>query len=155
MTFFQAQKKLIRLWFLWCMLLLAYVAFQTIMSSGVFSPPEVASKMWEWIAKYLASIFALIIGSSFFNKEENSPTLKDPIYFRLSFYTSMVYLAAITTMIFVILFSCDDHESFLQALDRTSMVLNFMLPVVTGLLGYFFYKSKSGETTPDEPNQTP
>ena len=66
MTFFQAQKKLIRLWFLWSMILLAYISFQTIISSGVFSPPEVATKIWEWIAKYLASIFALIIGSSFF-----------------------------------------------------------------------------------------
>ena len=153
MTFFQAQKKLIRLWCLWCLLLLAYVAFQTIVSTGVFSPPEVASKIWEWMGKYLASIFALIIGSSFFNKEENSPTLKDPIYFRLSFYTSIIYLAVITTMIFVIILSCDDNESFLQALDRTSHVLNFMLPIVTGLLGYFFYKSKSG-VTPTEPNKS-
>jgi Mn2+/Fe2+ NRAMP family transporter len=155
MTFFQAQKKLIRLWFIWCMILLAYVAFQTIISTGVFSPPEVASKMWEWIGKYLASIFALIIGSSFFNKEANSPTLKDPIYFSLSFYTSMIYLAAITAMILVIILSCEDHASFEEALERTSQVLNFMLPIVTGLLGYFFYKSKNGEATPAEPADTP
>ena len=152
MTFFQAQKKLIRLWFLWCMILLAYVAFQTIIPTGSFA--NVAAEVWEWIGKYLASIFALIIGSSFFNKEENSPVLKDPIYFRLSFFTSIIYLAAITTMIFVIILSCDNHDCFLESLDRTSHVLNFMLPIVTGLLGYFFYKSKSG-TTPTEPNPKP
>ena len=137
------------------MLLIAYVAFQTIIDTGVFSPTEVASKMWEWIGKYLASIFALIIGSSFFNKEANSPTLKDPIYFSLSFYTSIIYLAAITVMILVIILSCDNNDSFLGALERTSHVLNFMLPIVIGLLGYFFYKSKSGETTPTEPTDTP
>ncbi|MBL0013611.1 MAG: hypothetical protein IPP30_07610 [Flavobacterium sp.] len=137
------------------MLLLAYVAFQTIINTGVFSPPEVAPKIWEWMGKYLASIFALIIGSSFFNKEANSPTLKDPIYFSLSFFTSIIYLAAITAMILVIILSCEDYATFLQALDRTSYVLNFMLPTVTGLLGYFFYKSKSGGTTPVEPSDIP
>lgn len=148
MTFFQAQKKLIKLWFIWCLLLLAYVAFQTIMTTGVFSPPEVAPKIWEWMAKYLGAIFTLIIGSSFFNKEEQSPVLKDIIYFRLSLFTSIFYLSLITILILVIVMACDNYDSFVDALYRTSLVLNFMLPIATGLLGYFFYKSKSNTTKP-------
>ncbi|MFN8274780.1 MAG: hypothetical protein U0X58_07865 [Flavobacteriaceae bacterium] len=148
MTFFQAQKKLIKLWFVWCLLIIAYIAFQTMMTTGVFSPPEVAPKIWEWMGKYLGAIFTLIIGSSFFNKEEKSPILKDIIYFRLSWFTSIFYLASITIIILVIVMACDNYESFVDALDRTSLVLNFLLPVATGLLGYFFYKSKSNAIQP-------
>lgn len=147
MNFFQAQKKLVRLWFFWGMILFAYVAYQTVMSGGVFSPPEVARSMWEWIGKYLASLFALIVGSSFFNRAADSPTLKDPIYFRLSFLVSVLYLSVVTVLIFVIIFCCDDHDGFLQALERTGFVLQFLLPLVTALLGYFFYKSKKESST--------
>jgi uncharacterized membrane protein len=142
MTFFEAQKKLIRLWFIWTLLLLAYVGFQTMISTGVFHPNTVAQKMWEWIGKYLASLFVLIMGSSFFSKMSDNPVLKDPIYFKLSWYTSLFYLTTITIMIFLIVFSCEDFTSFIQTLANTSLMLNFLLPIVTGLLGYFFYKNK-------------
>lgn len=153
MTFFEAQKKLVQLWFIWCMILLAFVGFHTLISTGVFNPPEVAAKIWEWIGKYLASIFVLIIGSSFFNREANGPTLKDPIYYKLSLFTSIFYLSIITAMIFTILFSCDTNESFLNTLENTSLILLFLLPIVTGLLGYFFYKSKKDSETSNAENQ--
>lgn len=140
MTFFIAQKQLIKLWFIWTMLLLIFVCYHLLF--GIFQP--VPKEVMIWFAKYLASIFALIISSTFFSQKLFSEQLNDKIYFYLAIGTSVLYLAFITVVL-VILPRTDDMNTkaaYINQLNNMGLVFNFLLPILTGVLGYFFYKSK-------------
>ena len=140
MTFFIAQKRLIKLWFIWTMFLVIFVSYH--IQFGIFF--TIPKEVMVWFAKYLASIFALILGSTFFSQKLFVEELNDKIYFYLAIGTSIIYLAFITVVLVVIPRNkqFDSKELYIAQLDNMSLVLNFLLPILTGVLGYFFYKSK-------------
>ncbi len=140
MTFFIAQKQLIKLWFIWTMFLVIFVVYHILF--GIFR--TVPKEVMIWFAKYLASIFALILGSTFFSQKLFAEELNDKIYFYLAIGTSIIYLAFITVVLIVIPRNnqFDSKELYITQLDNMSLVLNFLLPILTGVLGYFFYKSR-------------
>ena len=140
MTFFIAQKQLIKLWFIWTMLLVIFVGYHILF--GIFEP--IPKEVMTWFAKYLASIFALLLGSTFFSEKLFAEELNDKIYFYLAIGTSVLYLAFITVVLVVLprTEEINSKEAYIQQLANMSLVFNFLLPILTGVLGYFFYKSK-------------
>lgn len=146
MDFFKAQKTLITLWFIWGLLLMLYIGYHIIF--GNYKDVD-SSKLITWIATYLASIFSLIMGSSFFSKDLFNEKLKDNLYFYLAVGASVLYLLFISiTLVNVPNNSeCGEKcfEIYLLSLDKIGKLLNFILPVLTALLGYFFYKNKKQE----------
>ncbi|MTH17130.1 hypothetical protein [Flavobacterium sp. LC2016-01] len=140
MTFFIAQKQLIKLWFIWTMLLLIFVGYHLLF--GIFKP--IPKEVMTWFAKYLASIFALIMSSTFFSQKLFEEQLKDKIYFYLAIGTSILYLTFITVVLVILprTEEINSKEDYIAQLKNMGLVFNFLLPILTGVLGYFFYKSK-------------
>jgi type IV secretory pathway TrbL component len=138
MKFFQAQKRIISLWFIWGLLLLIYVTFHVLFS--LFKP--IASEVITWVAKYLASIFALMTGSTFFGRDYFEEELKDIIYFRLAFWISVVYLLLVTVILVIVPKTSCGKACFLTALDNSGSILNIVAPILIAVLGYFFYQNK-------------
>jgi predicted MFS family arabinose efflux permease len=140
MTFFIAQKQLIKLWFIWTMVLLIFVGYHLLF--GIFKP--IPKEVMTWFAKYLASIFALIIGSTFFSQKLFEEQLNDKIYFYLAIGTSVLYLVFITVVLVILprTEGINSKEDYISQLKNMGLVFNFLLPILTGVLGYFFYKSK-------------
>jgi hypothetical protein len=146
MNFFQAQKRIIYLWFFWGCLLMIYIAIG--IRYGHYD--DVLKELMIWLTKYLAVIFTLITGSNFFSKSYFEEKLKDIIYFRMAFVASFLYLLYISEILIIEprLFGLDmSAERFIAKLDDSGQLLNFLLPVVTALLSYFFYKNKKESTT--------
>jgi hypothetical protein len=111
---------------------------------------DVLKELMIWLTKYLAVIFTLITGSNFFSKSYFEEKLKDIIYFRMAFVASFLYLLYISEILIIEprLFGLDmSAERFIAKLDDSGQLLNFLLPVVTALLSYFFYKNKKESTT--------
>ncbi|TDP00823.1 hypothetical protein [Flavobacterium sp. 245] len=140
MTFFIAQKQLVKLWFIWTMLLLIFVGYHLLF--GIFKP--IPKEVMTWFAKYLASIFALIMGSTFFSQKLFEEQLRDKIYFYLAIGTSVLYLVFITVVLVILprTEEINSKEDYIAQLKNMGLVFNFLLPILTGVLGYFFYKSK-------------
>lgn len=152
MDFFSAQKKLIKLWFIWSVILLLYTAGHTLF--GIYEP--VAQEVWQWLGIYLAPLFALITGSTFFKKSFFEEVLRDKIYYNLAFYGSIFYLILITViLVFLpryvsIQYTGDSNRQlYLDSLDKAGFILKFILPILFVLLGYFFYKSKKTGSEPE------
>lgn len=144
MTFFIAQKQLIKLWFIWTMVLVLFVGYHVLF--GIFKP--IPKEVITWFAKYLASIFALIMGSTFFNQRLFKEELNDKIYFYLAIGTSILYLTFITVVLVILPRSeqVNSKEEYLIQLKNIGLIFNFLLPILTGVLGYFFYKSKNKDS---------
>ncbi|MDQ6472130.1 hypothetical protein RB619_15875 [Flavobacterium sp. LHD-80] len=140
MTFFLAQKQLIKLWFIWTMILLIFVGYHLLF--GIFKP--IPKEVMTWFAKYLASIFALIMSSTFFSQKLFEEELKDKIYFYLAIGTSVLYLAFISVVLIILprTEEINSKDDYIAQLKNMGLIFNFLLPILTGVLGYFFYKSK-------------
>lgn len=143
MNFFKAQKTLISVWFIWGLLLILYIGYHIIF--GNYKDIE-SSKLIAWVATYLASIYTLMVVSSFFNKNLFDETLKSNIYFYLAMTASVLYLLLITVALMNTpnINECGDdcYEIYIHSLQELGQLLNFILPILTALLGYFFYKNK-------------
>jgi hypothetical protein len=139
MTFFSAQKQLISIWFIWTMFLLIFAGYHLLF--GIFIPVD--SEVMKWFSTYLVSIFTLIIASTFFNKEIFKEELSSKIYYYLALGTSTLYLIFITVVLVVVPRTTQiTKQMYLDKLETSGFVLNFMLPILIGVLGYFFYKNK-------------
>lgn len=140
MTFFSAQKQLITIWFIWTMLLVIFIGYHLLF--GILIPVD--NEVMTWFAKYLVSIFSLIIASTFFSREIFEEELASKIYYYLALGTSVLYLIFITVVLVVV--PRTEHltkQKYIDKLDSSGLILNFLLPILTGVLGYFFYQNRS------------
>ena len=121
---------------------MVYIAIGVVVKRYEF----VQDELMAWLTKYLAVIFTLITGSTFFQKSFFDEQLRDVIYFRLAFVFSIFYLLFITEIV-IIEPSRNDYESFdadkfIEKLNQSGQILNFVLPTLIAFLSYFFYKNK-------------
>lgn len=108
---------------------------------GNFKPVD--NEVMAWFAKYLVSIFTLIIGSTFFNQTIFEEQLKNKIYYYLALGTSLLYLIFLTVVLVIVpVIEGITKQMYIEKLESSGFVLNFMLPILTGVLGYFFYQNK-------------
>lgn len=108
---------------------------------GNFKPVD--NEVMAWFAKYLVSIFTLIIGSTFFNQTIFEEQLKNKIYYYLALGTSILYLIFLTVVLVIVpVIEGITKQMYIEKLESSGFVLNFMLPILTGVLGYFFYQNK-------------
>jgi hypothetical protein len=148
MNFFQAQKKIAYLWFIWGFLLISYIGIGIIYNNY----DDVLKELIDWLLKYLASILTLITGSNFFKKDIFDELLRDKIYFRLAYIGSILYLIYITEIIVVepMRKGDMDNKDYIQILDQSGFFLKFFLTILITLLSFFFYDNRKSDKISNE-----
>ena len=139
MKFFEAQKKLVKIWFVWISLLMIFVTYHVLKGKYV----HVANEIMEFVKFYITPIFSLIILSNFFSRDLFDEIIKDQIYYTLALYGSVLYLFTLTFLFCYVLFKPDtNYALFMIAYKNGCLLFKFYEPIMVGVLGYFFYKNK-------------
>lgn len=145
LSFYKYQRKLVLLWFLWGSVILIFALQKSFF--GYFN--HSIKPIWTWIGIYLGTVYSLITGSSFFKHKLGNYYLKDIIYFRLAYISSILYLIAISVVIIImplyILENGGDREELLRKFADSDTVFKVLLPIQLGLLTYFFFKKEKVE----------
>ena len=143
MTFFKAQKILTTVWFTWGAVIILYVSLHIFFGEYLHVSEPVAT----WMGKYLCSVLLLVTGSCFFSHSHFTPELRDKIYYRLAIWSTVTYLLLLTLVIIILprRATCD-KECFLKLLSDSGLIFNVLGPVLSAILGYFFYKSRKKES---------
>ena len=145
LPFFRYQRKLVLLWFIWGSIIFIFTFQKSFF--GYFK--HSTEPIWTFIGVYLGGIYSLITGSSFFKHKLSNYLLKDIIYFRLAYISSIIYLLGVSIVIFIvplyILQNGGNLEDFRNALAKTNTIFKVLLPIQIGLLAYFFFKKEKVE----------
>lgn len=137
MKFFDAQKKLVKLWFVWVMLIIALVTYHLLF--GVFRYDS-AQPVMVFVGLYIAPVFSLILGSNFLDKEKYEEEIKDIFIYKLAYYTSVFYLLIFSLTMLALIKSTT--AEFNNLMKNAKLLFAFLEIINGGVLIYFFSKNK-------------
>lgn len=137
MQFFDAQKKLVRLWFIWVMLLISLIGYHLLF--GVFRYDS-SGPIMIFVGLFITPVFTLILGNNFLNDNVFQKEIKSVFIFRLAYFTSIFYLLSFTVAIFAFIKSTSEQFNILM--PNAKLLFAFLEIVNGGLLFYFFSNNK-------------
>lgn len=135
--FFEAQKRISILWFLYAGLIFMVILLQTLLNKFGSKTDEV----WNWILPNLVPTLSIILTVFLaeIGKLKESVKNVNVFYFRLVLFLSLFYLTILFLIILIIPFISD---SFIDIINSSNLYLAPLQGLVGIAIGFFFVKSE-------------
>lgn len=135
-VFFQAQKKISLLWFVFSGIIFLLIFFQTLF--GKYE--DKIEVVWNWLLPNLIPTLSIILSVFFaeFNQRKRKEKHVDRFYYKLVIILSLFYLCV---LLLIILLDPFINKSFLETISKSNYYLVPLQCIVGISIGFFFVKS--------------